>query len=695
MRSSVCGKGGVFLSYRNKIQETVLSVYKANVGNKIFDGIDSIITKETGENGKRWVFELLQNARDINPKRDVNISVEIIDEQYLDFYHDGEPFTVKAIMSLINQVSGKARDSDLDTVGRFGTGFMTTHLLSKVVEITGEILEEGEELKRFQVVLDRSGDSEEIIKKVDEAYQSLLEIDDRALISDDFKKGYTTRFRYYLKELTIAKEGLEALSLSKAAIKLLNPNIKKIESPEKCESREYQEIPFEYGKILIRKDENGFVRLADDEPKIYCSFPLLGTEDIALPFIIHSNALEPNEPRTGIRGYKFSEINNAVIENALDTYLDYIDTLDGADLKYYELIHLKKNVNIKWWNQDVIQQFWSRLNSKKIILKDYKTSDIFLSEYFEVQDILAKYYDNAAIIPLHKELSEHSYMEVVLLSDNQMEKIITDKRVSTSDKVGLINIFIEKKKRKPKWVINVKGEVVCSTDVYKMKEDIAVIFEDIKNLVGGSCIEDRILNSEISSSFFNEIDTFEVMKILQRAKITLDSHLESAVRILEVLGEEYLGNLKKMVEMFQTSWVNEGREVGEFGERYAFSYLRDKMSMQYGVLSVTRQEVCFANGMTLVVHDRDDYKQGGFDFSICADGKVLCYIEVKSTKSYHKKLTASLSPLQTTYYEKSEVPYTIIGVLGALTNAPKIIEHSKIIYPIFLRDNLKILEEFI
>jgi hypothetical protein len=51
--------------------------------------------------------------------------------------HDGGPFTADSRQALLYKYSENKRNSE--SVGRFGTGFLTTHCLSKVVTIESDL----------------------------------------------------------------------------------------------------------------------------------------------------------------------------------------------------------------------------------------------------------------------------------------------------------------------------------------------------------------------------------------------------------------------------------------------------------------------------------------------------------------------------------------------------------------------------
>ena len=86
---------------------------------------------------KRWFWELLQNAKDsIEESEKIKVKIEISEDK-ISFSHSGNPFELDDILSLI--IQGSSKNNKEGKTGRFGTGFMTTYLLSKQVEISGKL----------------------------------------------------------------------------------------------------------------------------------------------------------------------------------------------------------------------------------------------------------------------------------------------------------------------------------------------------------------------------------------------------------------------------------------------------------------------------------------------------------------------------------------------------------------------------
>lgn len=123
------------MSYSDKVQASVNSAYETAIANKIIDMMQDLKLKNDEKTACSWIWELIQNAKDVaDDMKGVNIEVEFNKkEKYLAFKHDGKNFSTDNIVHLISQVSSKERnpDSDSGVTGKFGTGFLTTHLLSE------------------------------------------------------------------------------------------------------------------------------------------------------------------------------------------------------------------------------------------------------------------------------------------------------------------------------------------------------------------------------------------------------------------------------------------------------------------------------------------------------------------------------------------------------------------------------------
>ena len=120
---------------------------------------------------KRWIWELLQNAKDtISDNSAVDIEITLSSE-YLEFKHNGGFFSPRNITNLVHQISSK---EGTDSTGRFGTGFLTTHTLSRLVDVSSIYIDEDtNEYFEFSISLNREGITEqECIEDIEKTWES-------------------------------------------------------------------------------------------------------------------------------------------------------------------------------------------------------------------------------------------------------------------------------------------------------------------------------------------------------------------------------------------------------------------------------------------------------------------------------------------------------------------------------------------
>ena len=93
--------------------------------------VDQARGDDTPGPSERWPFELTQNAHDPGA-RDGRDCVDIclsFDGRTVVYEHDGQPFTMDDLAALLSGGSSKDYEST-ETTGRFGTGFLVTHVLT-------------------------------------------------------------------------------------------------------------------------------------------------------------------------------------------------------------------------------------------------------------------------------------------------------------------------------------------------------------------------------------------------------------------------------------------------------------------------------------------------------------------------------------------------------------------------------------
>lgn len=384
------------MKYALEINKERSKVYEKAIAVKILDLVSKVLNESNINTARRWVWELIQNAKDVAyPERGTNIKIEL-NKDYLDFCHDGIPFTVKSILALINQVTNKDRDNTKVT-GKFGTGFITTHLLSLVIEVAGVLKENDEPYKKFNIVLDRTGtDVETIQKSVTKTLSILEQIDLTSDYLDYNKHDYNTRFRYKLDSenaRNVALIGLDDLNNTMPFVIAMNNGIKNIiikrdieetfkilniDNISDCMSitkilhKSYKDIIRTFLKysdnntdILVEIDTTNkmVVPISDKTPRIFSTFPLIGTERFPYPVIINSKMFHLTEPRDGIflRATDMKEahiVNNNILYNSipmLKTLINYL--INNGYKNLYELFDFDVNYNKVWLEEKYLRKY--------------------------------------------------------------------------------------------------------------------------------------------------------------------------------------------------------------------------------------------------------------------------------------------------------------------------------------------------
>ena len=297
---------------------------------------------------RRWFWELLQNAKDA-VKPDEKVSVKLIigsdsGQAFADFQHNGNPFRYQDAKNLVFPYSDKGDEENSDKSGRFGTGFLATHILAKKIQVKGVYLKDDQAFN-FNFTLDRSGsDKPEIAESINNTWQEFRakrnEIKDFVYSSSNFE----TSFRYDLdsESLSLATQSIldfdvslpfalafipkiqsvEILNqISNSAItyhkvdqstKQLTENIKQITIEKK--TSENGQDKTELINLILCSD--GIVDIAieiyelngetfikefiEHQPLLFCPFPLIGANDFKFPLAINSISFLPKEERDGI-----------------------------------------------------------------------------------------------------------------------------------------------------------------------------------------------------------------------------------------------------------------------------------------------------------------------------------------------------------------------------------------------------------
>lgn len=414
------------MSIEQEHQDEINKANRKMIANKLIDGIKQL--SATPSSKRRWIWELLQNAKDVANEQ---VRVEIVlTKDYVEFRHNGKPFSVENITYLINQVSSKERTTKVNelpkTTGKFGTGFMTTHLLSRQVEVSSILqYKKNESLsyKSFKVLLDRSPtDGDEMTQKVDDAASIFRKLDNDSvyppIANYQQNQNCDTSFRYVLDNagLKVAEAGIQDLQNAIAYALAFIPTIQSVTVTDNTKESIYSyqtinrhqigkisivtiernstESPCETQTIACLSNENQTITIAvqvevlgddlysikeitNEIPILFCEFPLIGSESFPYPVVINSHLFNPTEPRDGIflnpENEQETLLNKAIIEEATLLYGELLNqvTLDWQNVhllgKLKSRAKLPENIDTNWYKEKIANQIVAKLTDAPVV----------------------------------------------------------------------------------------------------------------------------------------------------------------------------------------------------------------------------------------------------------------------------------------------------------------------------------------
>jgi len=377
---------------------------------------------------RRWIWELLQNGKDVHNGQGVRFLIETSAQQdKLVFKHTGKPFTADDIRFLIEQISTKDRSKNEGGVristGQFGTGFLSTHLLSEKVTVSGVAKEPELDYKRFSFVLDRGGfELVEIEASVEAARAAMANIDELPSLTDYDASAFNTEFTYLLSDdlsKLAATDGITDLDYCLPYTLIYTPEILELQLPGEDKffkvvaNTAVNDSPFvvhtiqvtdwlddtvrEQQILSITRDSTTVsipISYAEGQiqvepipgmtPKLFCNFPLVGTELFRFPAVINNPNFEPTDARDGIyltdadsRPNPNAESNKQVIQLAIQLFLELAEfAVQNNWGKLHNLLSFKPMtsstewVNSSWHRDNVVIPIRQRLIHLPIVSTD-------------------------------------------------------------------------------------------------------------------------------------------------------------------------------------------------------------------------------------------------------------------------------------------------------------------------------------
>lgn len=392
--------------YADVIQRDVELVYDNGVASKILQHMDRVRNNKSDVSARRWVWELIQNAKDVTYDDGVDIKISISDEELI-FSHTGKPFTIKNVLSIINQISSKTDDSS--TTGMFGTGFVTTHQLSEVVQLEGIVSNDDLPLKRFNVPLDRSGeDMTTITDSVKNSLAIIREIDNNETVESE-DHDFNTKLIYKLNDqfaVDIARKGVDDLCFNIGYVLASIPKINSIIVVDTMGGKddtityevigrrtvgslEVVDIDLPSGtenicisdkdgmQVMFPMKDNDLLSIDKNTSKLLIDFPLIGSEGFALPYIVSSHDFHPNEERSftpvSVNNATQSNENKVLFEKSVDIFLDALVTLISNGYTGFHNIAKLREIELR----PDLDKEWFRISVLKPVLASFLSLKLF------------------------------------------------------------------------------------------------------------------------------------------------------------------------------------------------------------------------------------------------------------------------------------------------------------------------------
>lgn len=387
----------------------------------------------------RAIWELVQNACDLTTQADIIIDYQ---DNKISFSHNGKPFTTKALISLIKQVSGKYGEQeekeDIPEVGKYGTGFLTTHTFGRKFIIDSVLEANGTYFPIDNFLIDRS--PKEWVSLSDNIS------DQKKLVYDLIKNGNVvlnpiiqTKFTYLPateNEINYIKKSFSDLEEYIPLVFTINDRINTItiialngektfyQLQDKKPVNNNQQINLfkttilkNYEEIsifsIIDKDEqieiilpvnknNQVFEFSDRVARLFLYYPLVGSEDFGINFIINCKNFSPTEPRNGIhlnsdkdQVAEQEESNRKILDKCTELIFLFLNSnvIQVSNPLLYTHVNFKTNTDEKPLNEyfEKLQKQWNeKLKLLPFVntLGGYKNikEAIYFSEDFWDQD---------------------------------------------------------------------------------------------------------------------------------------------------------------------------------------------------------------------------------------------------------------------------------------------------------------------
>ncbi|MCH3986260.1 MAG: hypothetical protein LKE55_09530 [Prevotella sp.] len=412
----------------------------------------------------RAIWEMVQNARDVS-ESESNIVFTRRNGTF-EFKHDGMPFLNNTLNALILQTSAKMRN-DGDSVGQYGTGFLTTHKFGRKFYLSGSLkLVDDEELYyNFpKLEVDRTPNNKEGMV---ESLEKQFEEKDSWLEEPTHRSKKPEKWTIFTYQQPNDIEGENVKEAFKQTPELipyvlcLNEGVKSIKLQDEIEnksisftrkSKEYKDetsIASMYSTPIIIKDStkdetqtvniltleskktvttqkgdsksmvtvilpirnNKVYQLSDNIARLFIYLPLVGTEKWGINFLLQAPMFTcSTDNRSSLRLIKDGQTKNdpatenrKYIQEATDIIFDYLK----QHIAEWQNVHYLAPIHFDVKNNELSSYYKTLKNNWLHKMRDLDIVSVKSAEKLLIKKPSCIYVLDAALAKAIKEKEEH------------------------------------------------------------------------------------------------------------------------------------------------------------------------------------------------------------------------------------------------------------------------------------------------
>lgn len=293
---------------------------------------------------RRWIFELVQNAIDVARKRGQKaLLLEFdFDGSRFVFRHNAGYFEVDELDALIYGGSSKPYEAESDYLGRFGNGFLVSHIVARKVVLNAAIRRRTGKIEARELTIDRTGLT---IEAIAGAIDDVLDHQLKESSPPAELKEYWTEYIYSdVNELgqRAVREGFDQLKKNMVPILAFNA----IEQVT-VDREPFKKIPGLIGEITTTRVGTDSICCLESKktpglsvgillkgaavcdlkgrPAVFIGVPIMETSDyLAVPFIFNYTKFETNPDRDSLAD---SERNNGLLPEVFGLHRELLNQL--------------------------------------------------------------------------------------------------------------------------------------------------------------------------------------------------------------------------------------------------------------------------------------------------------------------------------------------------------------------------------